>query len=588
MFSLIKSKQRQDEGDPGAWTVQDRIEEIKGKLVLKRRDLDAYYAFSQQKIKDNDAFIRGLRTEIKEKRILQKQSFNADEYVIRNAFYKDRECQLSMQRYPIAKAISDKSEHVFGKCGQLDIVRYQRKLRLQKLRELKRLLRDLKSVPVVMSDEHKNSQRVRVLTAALDKMLMKLGSAQFIHKTYKQIFYHLERDGLTLPGRLKKLELSLQSIKTEVKNELVQIQNDAKRAYDLTKVEKEQMEVVILKAKRTRDSKLNKTRKNLKKLNQDGQEKESRTRKRATVKPSHVEEEKGMADSSKEKRKKRVKEIWQKKSNFWEFKHAMDKLLVQMSVRAPTDIAPCFKKQIGRHNELFGKVDELVKTKKTLTKTLDQLQTQLAETKQNFQDLLEDTSIRMHALQLSLDETEKFKAKTANNVTKSEDLMFSIAISVGHIRDKVSSCDWIAHKVRIKHGSQYKFDNIKHEELFESLDPLHESDKLLAYCGDRLVQLQAKFRHISNESNDDRKVHIDNICSDVTQDVLISIRNCTPHNNRIVIADDEDVLLAEDFICDDDDDNDQYLSRDAIKSAMQKMSDNVTARRKRRKQKTKV
>ena len=72
----------------------------------------------------------------------------------------------------------------------------------------------------------------------------------------------------------------------------------------------------------------------------------------------------------------------------------------------------------------------------------DQLQTQLAETKQNFQDLLEDTSIRMHALQLSLDETEKFKAKTANNVTKSEDLMFSIAISVGHIRDKVSSCDW--------------------------------------------------------------------------------------------------------------------------------------------------
>ena len=53
------------------------------------------------------------------------------------------------------------------------------------------------------------------------------------------------------------------------------------------------MEVVILKAKRTRDSKLNKTRKNLKKLNQDGQEKESRTRKRATVKPSHVEEEVG-------------------------------------------------------------------------------------------------------------------------------------------------------------------------------------------------------------------------------------------------------------------------------------------------------
>ena len=83
-------------------------------------------------------------------------------------------------------------------------------------------------------------------------------------------------------------------------------------------------------------------------------------------------------------------------------------------------------------------------------------------------------------------------------------------------------------------------------------------------------------------------MHIDNICSDATQDVLISIRNCTPHNNRIVIADDEDVLLAEDFIYDDDDDNDQYLSRDAIKSAMQKMSDNVTARRKRRKQKTKV
>jgi len=55
---------------------------------------------------------------------------------------------------------------------------------------------------------------------------------------HPQVLHYLEREGLSLPGRLKELENRLQKVKSEMEGELVQIQIDAKSAFEQTKVEK--------------------------------------------------------------------------------------------------------------------------------------------------------------------------------------------------------------------------------------------------------------------------------------------------------------------------------------------------------------
>ena len=65
---------------------------------MKERDKEAYYTFSQQTIKENEAKIRNLRTEIKNDQIKLNKTLNASEYTIRAGFAKDKKTSLAMQR----------------------------------------------------------------------------------------------------------------------------------------------------------------------------------------------------------------------------------------------------------------------------------------------------------------------------------------------------------------------------------------------------------------------------------------------------------------------------------------------------------
>ncbi|XP_078487275.1 outer dynein arm-docking complex subunit 3-like [Ciona intestinalis] len=438
MYRSKKDRSKKGGGDPGAWTVQDRIEEVRGKLTLKQRDQAAYYTFSQNEIEENENLIRNLRAEIKEKRNLQMMSMNADEYVIREGFRKDRESQLAMQKYTVAKAKTEKYEHVFDKAAVLNSARHEKERKQRKVRELLFVLKDVKSL-AKSSEEDRSSQRVRTLTTSLDKMKMKCSSAKYVQKTYNQILYHMERDSLTLPGRLSNVEQSLQSIQTELKSELVQIQNDAKTAYDQTKVEKEQLESKILKGKRSRDSNLAMTRRKFKKLNQESNEKETKPRKRITNKFSQGDSKMLTKDG---------KAFWEKVRTFWMTKRASNGQQVTgnrcaMCVSQPTNIAFCFERQIQRHEELQAMVKLSMERKAHLTEVLDGILESLDDKKRCHQNLLEDTAAKKAEFDKCVAESSKILRERSNRSDVVDRLLLDVSNSTEHIRHKVASTNWV-------------------------------------------------------------------------------------------------------------------------------------------------
>uniref|UniRef100_H2YHY4 Uncharacterized protein n=1 Tax=Ciona savignyi TaxID=51511 RepID=H2YHY4_CIOSA len=570
MYSSRKQKAKKDDSGEGAWTVQDRIDEVRGKLTLKQRDQAAYYTFSQNEIEENENLIRNLRAEIKEKRVQQMKRMNADEYVIREGFADDRESQLAMQKYTVAKAKTEKYEHVFDKASFLNSTRHEKRRKQRKIEELQFTLKDLKSL-AKSNEEDKSSQRVRTLTTALDKMKMKYSSAKYIQRTYKQILFHMERDNLTLPGRLSNVEQNLQSIRTELKNELVQIQNDAKTAYDQTKVEKEHLETKILKGKRSRDANLAMTRKKFKKLNRDSQEKETRPRKRISHK---------MSNDSSEMVTKDGKYFWDKVKMFWATKRAMDKLQEQLCVSDPNNIALCFDRQIQKHKGLQAMVTSSTDRKSHLTKVLDGVLKHLDSIKTSHQMTLEDTADKKAEFEKCLGETNQNLRAVNERKDSMEKMVLDVMSATEHIRHKIVSCDWLKKKLE-KNGC--KVLTSLDPSVLERVDPYKDPVKALDACIEQLNKLNLEL-DVKMDLNPEQDLVLEEVTGDNAQDALASIQAGAPNNVRIVISVDEDILPAEDFLCDDDDDNDQYRSRDQIKNEMTELSESATIRKKRKRQ----
>lgn len=554
-------------GDPGAWAIQDKITEIRGKLTLKQRDQEAYYIFSQQQIKENDQLIKCLRAEIHEKRVLMKLSMNADDHVIREGFKKHRESQLAMQRYTVVKAKKEKTEHIFDKVGQLDAARHEKKRRLRKKKELAVVLDTMKREgnPDIGDG---SEQRIRVLSTSIDKMTMKYSSACFIQRTYLKILRHLEQENMQLPGRLRALEHTIKNNRTELEGDLDQIQVDARKAYSNTKSSKEKMEEKIMKEKRRRDKDLAVVRRRFKKMNQK-EEKEYRPRRRTTHRHDADEQEEISVS------------FWEKVRTFWVTKRSMDNLREEMSVACPDDIAPCFQKQINRQKELKYTLKNLNSRKEAWTKELGQLQETLNSVSKSHNTVLEEFAEIMNDKQIRLDWLQGEVIDVKQKANNYEDIMKDVVNAITTIYHKTSTCDWIPKQVR---GLNSKAPTLATVISSSDLMRIIQTDdvvEILYACGKKLKELQTMmddYRHTKEDL-------LNEFPTDEGQELLVVATSRAPGNTRVCIADEDDMILTEDFFGDDDDTNDKYLSREVIKKTMLQFTENQTTRKKRRRPK---
>jgi len=260
------------------WSTEERLQELRGKLNLKERDNEAFFRYSQEKIQEQDRLIKSLRFKVRQQRETIAAEINGDQEVINTALHETPLDQLTYQRTTADKCIEEKNQDVFDQVKKLNSLKHQTRSLESKIVILERTLKNSKLQKLKQNTERRDKtpghdcsdQRVRVLSTRLDKVLLKINSARYVNITYKRLLSYLEKDSLSLPGRLDDLEACLEQQKCEL-IELRKIHGESKIACDDTKLQRRAMENDIIQDKEIRDKKLSCVRRSLKVLNEEAE-----------------------------------------------------------------------------------------------------------------------------------------------------------------------------------------------------------------------------------------------------------------------------------------------------------------------------
>jgi len=261
------------------WSTEERLQELRGKLNLKERDNEAFFRYSQEKIQEQDRLIKSLRSKVRNQREVIAAEINGDQEVINTALHETPLDQLTYQRTTADKCIEEKNQDVFDQVKKLNALKHQTRSLQHQIVLLEKTLKNSKVQNLKVNVEKRDKttghdcsdQRVRVLSTRLDKVLLKINSARYVNITYKRLLSYLEKDSLSLPGRLDELEACLEQQKYELV-ELRKIHVESKGACDDTKIHRRSMEDHIIHDKEIRDKKLSGVRRSLKVLNEEAEQ----------------------------------------------------------------------------------------------------------------------------------------------------------------------------------------------------------------------------------------------------------------------------------------------------------------------------
>lgn len=334
------------------WSTEERLEELRGKLNLKERDNDAFFWYTQEQIGENDRLIKRLREDVKAKREILANCLNGDREVIITALHESPNDQLTYQRSTADKCIEEKNQDVFDQVKKLNSIKHEQNLYRKRVNELELTLNNLKRQEHDLArtnsrtNDDTSDQRTRILSTRLDKCMLKITSARYVNTTYKRLLAYLEKDSLSLPGRLDEVEAILEQQKTEL-SELRTIHCEARIACDSTRVQRGGLEKQIMNDKFVRDRKLTQVRRNQKQLQEaaeafnvtgvikprtnDGTQK--RTRQSAFTPARHIQKE--------------------------ALSHALNLLQGTVGASKVEDIAENFQCQLSRQEALLEEAEKL-------------------------------------------------------------------------------------------------------------------------------------------------------------------------------------------------------------------------------------
>ncbi|XP_071495904.1 outer dynein arm-docking complex subunit 3-like [Diadema antillarum] len=245
-----------------AWTIYDNIEQYRGKVALKERDHRAYYESSQMKKRQHEEEIAILRRDNKDTRMtLAQKTLKGDARVITQALSTRKEEQLAFQRKTAESAIQELDQKVCEKAKQLNLLRYIRLQKEQRIRDMETALNQDKAAQKKHTKLAKyDLQTIRMIENNLDKAKIKYDMAMKIQRNYLEILKCLEEERLTLPKKLRCLERTLEEQRKELE-ELKEINKDAHIKKDLAKSELTVLEQKMIEAKRSRDRTLTRMKK---------------------------------------------------------------------------------------------------------------------------------------------------------------------------------------------------------------------------------------------------------------------------------------------------------------------------------------
>lgn len=257
-----------------AWTTSKEIKDLKAKISLREKDDASFLCEAKQQITSIEQRQIFLKNDVSTKRRELARCLNGDKEVIITALHDSPLDQLTYQRGTADKCIAEKNQDVFDQVKRLNSVRHKLNMKQQKIDELNLTLRNLKHqekpAKMVCSTDDESEQRIRILSTKLDKILLKINSARYVNTTYKRLLAYLEKDSLSLPGRLDNLESNLENQKKELVSLRITAK-EARRACENTRKQRSVLESEIMSDKSIRDKKLTNIKRNLKEIQDEAE-----------------------------------------------------------------------------------------------------------------------------------------------------------------------------------------------------------------------------------------------------------------------------------------------------------------------------
>jgi len=231
--------------------LREQIEELKGKLSLKRRDNATIFQHQLENIKRNEENILSLRCRVKEARQELAKWMNKDTEVIGNALTGHREKQLECKRCDAQTAHITLDEDVQVLKKRLNHFVHQKACRNRRLDDLKLQLRDFNLLEYA-NFEVADQKRVRMLSTKLDKMTLKRNTASFINRTYKKTLSKLNKDYLYMPNTIDEFESDVKATAAEF-DDLQKIYQVAQKGQEMSRAMRIAVEREFYTGKQDRD-----------------------------------------------------------------------------------------------------------------------------------------------------------------------------------------------------------------------------------------------------------------------------------------------------------------------------------------------
>jgi hypothetical protein len=508
-------------------TMQETIDDLAGKISVKKRDNESVFRQMQEITKRNEERIAQLRLTVKTAHRDLAKMLNMDHQVIQTALSK-REVQLECKRYDAQTALKELNEDVCVEGKRLNHFIHQKECRNRRLDDLRLHYRDFLLLER-SNFEKEDQRRARLLMTKLDKMIMKRNTASFLKSTYEKTVAKLEKDALTMHKHLDGLEVCSKAGKVELAD-LRKIYRSAKLGQEKSRTTRMALEQDVYRSKQDRDTKIVDIRKRAK----DAAE----LPEFSTRAPNDILN--GPGGNKK--------------------KSAYNRTTTQLEVLIPiieqfsavtntvnaSSIPTAYERQIVQYNilsEHAGKLDTQLNEKR---KVLDAATNRLADVRYHQAEKLKARSAEIKEIR------EKANEIRGDTARQNED-QARLTCLMEKVRDAIQGIVEYLIPTKVE-GS---FDTSSMTSIDSDLN--YQVDVI----GDKLRKMQDYLKQPRSENNEEETT--DDVTDSQVQDVRLKLKTRFTGGVRITVTNEEDASTSDNFLLDDMNLNEFYITRDEIK-----------------------
>eukprot|EP00112_Aurelia_sp_Birch-Aquarium-sp1_P003348 Seg1374.4 transcript_id=Seg1374.4/GoldUCD/mRNA.D3Y31 product="Coiled-coil domain-containing protein 151" protein_id=Seg1374.4/GoldUCD/D3Y31 len=541
--------------DQRSLTLAEQIEEYRRKIALLDGDRKAYYENSQWTMQQNKDIISKLRTKNKNLRHELAKKKAGDEKVIDDAFKeRDPVRHCAMRGISGKAAIGKVDQQVCETKKKLNALTHQRLSREKKLGSLmtdyQQMVTETEFVENNDVGDSPEAQQLRVLENRLDKMNLKLNEAKKIETTYLQILEHQKEERRSWPKQLDTLEQSIKQQQEELK-ELRAMHNDAQIAKDNARAQLGKLEQSLYEAKKERDAKLDKCKKQAEEKKEHAEKIEKRLQRPSIQQDDLTHDQKSQLSGEEQEKKIST------------YEEAMAKIKDATGVSDIQEVVQRFLSQGDTHKHLEQLKVNNEKMLARLKEEKEKLQAEFEEMKYSGEAKMSSGQRMLEDFQAKLSEEEKRCGDSKQRQERSSHILVDVKAGIEHLADKLQYL-----KAPKGHVPQAQLTPGSDEYVLDLLGTTEQKLlKLMEDLGGKDLQdVMKEMEDLDFRSNLENKLPQFN--------TRVKLPATTEKN--IVYEDDDDSGEDEDF-----------MSRNAIKKNSQQIVDMKTKKHKIRPRKTK-